>query len=64
MSTIESVELKLADKKIEELEREIDDYREFIKSTRNCFSDPSFSKKHDLKVMCDFLILRYMDNEI
>ena len=37
MCSIESVELRLAEEKIEALESEIDDYREFVKSAEKYF---------------------------
>ena len=71
MSTIESVELRLADEKIEELESEIDDYREFVKSVDRALTPPKNEKEkqnirnelHNLRTMCDYLMNRYMSDD-
>ena len=67
MCSIESVELKMAHEKIDKLQREIEDYREFVKSAdrildphlrvlMNASPNPDM---HNIIVMCDYLIKRY-----
>ena len=63
MSDLQVLALKLAKRRIEALESEIDDYREFVKSSKNCFSNPTFSNKHNLRTMCDYLMKRYISND-
>ena len=58
------------EKKIEELQNEIADYREFVKSVDITLTPPKTEREkrllrhelHNLRAMCDYLLNRYINN--
>ena len=64
MCSIESVELEIAEKEVERLKQENDDYRQFVKSAysffqKTCIEDNSWIDKYNMKTMSNFLYHRY-----
>ena len=69
MCSTAKIQLEIAHKKIDELQQEIEDCREFVKSVSKHLTSTAEEQsrfglnpnKYNLQVMCDYLMNRYIN---